>query len=594
MLKGLTRWISRKYAARKMAQGDVHTAIKLWSIAVACGDDSPETQRNLAQARQQVAEPGPMPSQPAPGDQERPFAQSLRDAFNASQANADPERPARLMLRSGGDSFDALHLMSVLGARLGRTDEAIGLISEALWRNPGSAEAHTLLGACAWSNLAPAIESLRQRITQEKSGEVSPLGLLPLPESDASEQHQCARQYAQQQYGDILSRPPLCGSRIREDRDRLRIGYLSADYHEHPISFLVAQVIEQHDRARFEVFGYSSGPDSEDPMRRRIRAAFDTFREIRPSSHEVAAQRIISDGIDILVDLTGYTTNARLEILALRPAPVQVSWLGYAGTLGHPRLADYLIGDPIVSPLSDGVHFGEALALMPNCFQPNDRQRAIGERPARTVAGLPEGGFVFCSFNQSYKFTSAMFGLWCRLLVSVPGSVLWLLEPTQACIANLRREAQARGVAFERMIFAPRTPTLAEHLARLKCADLALDTYPYTSHATASDALWAGVPLVARQGQTFASRVSGSILHAAGLPELITESAEDYYRLALELATSPARLAQVRAQLEANRMSCALFDSKRFTIDLERLYRRMWVGYRAGSLQPIALAAHDD
>lgn len=630
MLRSLIRWICRKYAARSMARGDLHAAVKMWSIAVACGDSSPQTQRNLgelyfrlgdsatamplleaaathyladaplaqmlAQARRQSVQPASVPAPQAQGTQEPPLAQSLRDAFNACHpgGTAEPERPAQLFLRTGGDNFDALRLMTVLGAGPGRTDAAIELILEALRRNPGSAEAHTLLGACAWSELEPVLEALHERVTKEKSGEVSPLGLLPLPESNASEQYQCARQYAQQQYGDILSRPPLWGTGMRAGQDRLRIGYLSADYHEHPTSFLLAQVIERHERGRFKVFAYSCGPDSEDPVRRRMRAAFDVFREIRLLSHETAARQIVDDGIDILVDLSGYTTNARPEILALRPAPVQVSWLGYAGTLGHARLADYLIGDPMVSPLSAGVHFGETLALLPNCFQPNDRQRVIGERPSRTAAGLPAGGFVFCSFNQSYKFTPETFDLWCRLLAAVPDSVLWLLQPGEACAVNLRRQARSRDVAGERMIFAPRTPTLAEHLARLQCADLALDTYPYTSHATASDALWAGVPLVARRGETFASRVSASVLSAAGLSELITESPQDYYRVALELATSPGQLTQIRARLAANRMNCALFDSKRFTLDLERLFRRMWTDYRAGSRQPIVLGAHDE
>ena len=524
----------------------------------------------------------------APGAQEPSLAQSLRDAFNSSRQDA----PARLILRTGGDDFDALRLMSVLGARVGRTDEAVEFLLEALRRNPGSVELHTLLAACAWSELAPVVEKLRAQVTGGKSGEVSPLGLLPLPESSANEQYVCARQYAERQYGELLSRPRLCATAIRADKERLRIGYLSADYHEHPTSFLVARVIEQHDRKRFDVLGYSCGPDADDSMRRRMRAAFDTWRDIRSLSHEVAAQQVCDDGIDILVDLTGYTTNARLEILAQRPAPVQVSWLGYPGTLGHSRIADYLIGDPIVSPPPDGAHFGETLALMPNCYQPNDRQRVIGERPSRVAAGLPAHGFVFCSFNQTYKFTPAMFDLWCRLVAAVPGSLLWLLEPIEAAGANLRREARTRGVAPERIVFAPRR-TQAQHLARLQLADLALDTFPYTSHTTASDALWAGVPLLAMRGNTFASRVSGSIVNAAGLPELVADSPEEYYRAALELATLPDKLAQIRARLADQRMTCALFDSERFTRDLERLYRRMWLGYRAGELQPIVLGAQD-
>ncbi|HEY8068433.1 MAG TPA: hypothetical protein VIF38_06020, partial [Burkholderiales bacterium] len=481
------------------------------------------------------------------------------------------------------------HLLRVLGARPGRTGEAIEVIIETLRRNPGSTEAHVLHIACAWPQLAPVAEALRARVTKEKSGEISPMGLLPLPESSASEQYLCARQYAEQQYGEFLPLPPLCGTGLRMTPDRLRIGYLSADYHEHPVSYLVAEVIERHDRSRFDVFAYSYGPDSEGPMRKRMRAAFDTFREIRPLSHEAAARQILDDRIDILVDLTGYTTDTRLEILALRPAPVQVSWLGYAGTLGHPRLADYMIGDPVASPLAHAAHYGETLALMPNCFQPNDRQRAVGPAPQRAAAGLPAHGFVFCCFNQSYKITAPIFDLWCRLLAKVPGSVLWLAQPIAAAEHNLRREARARGIAAERLIFAPRTPTLAEHFARLQCADLALDTYPYASHTTASDALWAGVPLVTLRGETFASRVAASILHAAQLPELVADSEQNFYQLALELATHPDRLAQIKARLAANRLSCALFDTECFTRDLERLFRRMWTDYRAGTRQPIVL-----
>ncbi len=595
MLKGLTRWLSRKYAARKMAQGDVHTAFKLWSIAVACGDDSSETRRNLALAQTRLqsgmAEPMPL-EQPAAGE-EPPFAQLLQDAFNTSQANADPARPARLMLRSGGDSFDALYLMNVLGARPGRTDEAIAIIADALWRNPGSAETHTLLGACAWERLGPAVESLRDRVTREKSGEISPLGLLPLPETSASEQYQCAVQYAQRQYADLLSRPPLAGTRVRESRGKLRIGYLSADYHEHPTSFLLAEVIERHDRKRFEIFAYSCGPDSAIPMRRRMQAAFDAFHEIRPLSHEEAAQKILGDRIDILVDLNGYTTNGRPEILALRPAPVQVSWLGYPGTLGHPRLADYLIGDPIVSPLTHAALYGENLALLPSCFQPNDRQRVIGAAPHRTAAGLPAQGFVFCCFNQSYKITPAMFDLWCRLLTEVSGSVLWLLGESDTVQRNLQREALRRGVVPDRLIFAPRV-TYAEHLARFQLADLFLDTLPFNAGATGSDALWAGVPMVTCSGEAFAARMATSLLNGAGLPELVTHSLQEYEALVLRLATGGTQHSAIRTKLARNRDTCPLFDSERFTLDLERLFRRMWQGYRAGSPQPITLSAHDD
>ena len=543
--------------------------------------------------------PGPtarsaMLTPPTQGIRTLTMAQAMEEAFNVTQQDnpAEAGRSSPLHLQFGGDNFEALHLLRLLGARQGRVAEAIEIIIETLRRNPGSTEAHILLIACAWSQLPSIVKTLRERVTKGKSGEISPLGLLPLPESNANEQYLCARQYAEQQYGEFLSRPPLCGTELRATQNKLRIGYLSADYHEHPVSYLVAEVIERHDRSRFDVFGYSYGPDSEGPMRRRMRAAFDTFREIKPLSHEAAAQQILDDRIDILVDLTGYTTDTRLEILALRPAPVQISWLGYPGTLGHSRLADYIIGDAIVTPLERAAQYGETLALMPNCFQPNDRQRAIGEKPARIAAGLPAEGFVFCCFNQSYKINPAMFDSWCRLLDHIPGGVLWLLGESDAVQRNLKQEVQQRGISPERLVFAPRVG-YAEHLARLQLADVFLDTLPFNAGAIASDALWASVPVVTCLGDTFAGRMAASLLSAAGLPELTTNSLADYEALALKLATNRNLLAQMKARLAADRLSCALFDSERFTRDLERLFRQMWTDYRAGTKRPIVLGAHE-
>jgi protein O-GlcNAc transferase len=299
-----------------------------------------------------------------------------------------------------------------------------------------------------------------------------------------------------------------------------------------------------------------------------------------------AAQQVLADEIDILVDLKGYTENSRVQIFALRPAPVQVSWLGYPGTLGNRKLADYLVGDPVVSPLEHAEHYSERLALMPHCYQPNDAKREVGKRPSRAEAGLPPEGFVFCSFNRSYKLTPAILDIWCKLLHDVPGSVLWLLQGTPESQRNILQEAAKRGVDGQQLVFAPHLPP-ASHLGRLQLADLALDTYPVTSHTTASDALWAGVPLVAWLGETFVSRVSSSIVTAAGLPELVTPHAESYYRLALQLAREPARLKKIRTALAHNRDSCPLFDSARFVRDLEDLYRRMWDDHERGRLEAL-------
>lgn len=384
-----------------------------------------------------------------------------------------------------------------------------------------------------------------------------------------------------------LSLPPLVAPARHITRDRLRIGYLSADFHEHATMYLLQGVLAMHDRERFAFYGYSYGPTS-DTVTLKAKENFDVFHDLKRLSGQAAASVIAADDIDILVDLKGYTGHARLEITALRPAPVIVNWLGYPGTLGHERLADYLIGDPVVTPPEHAGNFSETLALMPHCYQPNDSQRAIGPRPARREVGLPEAAFVFCSFNQSYKFDPSMFDVWCRLLHAVPGSVLWLLAPTSAAVANLRSETEARGISPDRLVFGPPLK-LAEHLGRLQLADLALDTYPVTSHTTASDVLWAGVPLVTRIGNSFVSRVAASLLQSLGLAELVADSADDYYQLAKSLATDPGRLSKIRSTLAERRLTAPLFDTERFTRDLERVYAKIWEQHASGSRSTITL-----
>jgi predicted O-linked N-acetylglucosamine transferase (SPINDLY family) len=263
--------------------------------------------------------------------------------------------------------------------------------------------------------------------------------------------------------------------------------------------------------------------------------------------------------------------------------------LGYPGTLGHERLADYIIGDPIVTPLDAPEGYSETLALMPNCYQPNDRNRPISAAPPRAAEGLPEDAFIFCSFNQSYKIIPEVFELWCKLLSAVPGSVLWLLESPQGAMDNLRREARVRNIDPQRLIFAGRKP-LAEHLGRLQLADLALDTFPYGSHTTGSDALWAGVPLITRPGNTFASRVAASLLTAAGLPELITDTWEAYFALALELANDATRRQDLCQRMASQRLSSPLFDTRRFTTDLEQLYERIWAQHATGERESITFS----
>ncbi len=441
---------------------------------------------------------------------------------------------------------------------------------------------------CRWEGLKNEIALLLAGSETDRDGSVNPCTMLTLHESSPMLEHKCAREYAERSCGSYLLRPPLHEAAAKAHGGRLRIGYVSSDFRCHPTSFLMVEAMELHDRGRFETTAYSIGPDDETPISKRIRGAFDRFEDIRELPFEEAARKIADDSIDILVDLNGYTRFVRTRIFALRPAPVQINWLGYPGTIGHERLADIIIGDPVVTPLSQAEYYSETLALMPHSYQPNDRQREIGPTPTREALGLPENGFVFCSFNANYKMTPEVFDIWCRLLEAVPGSVLWLLADSKEAMENLRREAATRGAAPERLVFAAGL-SVAEHLGRLRQADLMLDTFPYTSHTTGSDALWVGLPLVTRIGETFASRVAASLLHSAGLPELVTTTFDDYFALALELATHPDKLASIREHLAAHRLTCPLFDSARFTRNLERLYERIWDDHLAGRKEPIVL-----
>jgi predicted O-linked N-acetylglucosamine transferase (SPINDLY family) len=346
----------------------------------------------------------------------------------------------------------------------------------------------------------------------------------------------------------------------------LKIGYLSADFYDHATSHLIAGVIEAHDRDRFELVGYDLSPPREDDYRARMRAAFGNFVSMHEMPNEVAADRIVTDEIDVVIDLNGWTAGNRASVLAPRPAPVQVQWLGYAGTVGAPWI-DYIIADRTLIPPEDEIFYSEKVIRLPDTYQPNDRDRIMGERGERTDHALPMDAFVFCSFNQSFKITRDVFDVWMRLLHDVPRSILWLLESNPEAMQALRAQASARGILTERLVFAPKVSSAA-HRARIAHADLALDCFPYGSHTTCSDVLHAGVPLVALKGDTFASRVSASLLSAAGLTDLVTSTLADYYDMARALASDRDRLNLLRDRARGARAS-ALFDTKRFTLKLE-------------------------
>ena len=355
----------------------------------------------------------------------------------------------------------------------------------------------------------------------------------------------------------------------------LRIGYLSTDFRSHPTSLLTAELFERHDRRRVTVTGYSLRASDESALRRRIEAGFDRFVDLSGATDAEAAARIYGDSIDILVDLNGYRRGARSGILARRPAPVQVSFLAFPGTMAADFI-DYMIGDPIVFGNGAAEHFTERLVVLPDTYQPNDSRQAIASPPpTRSEVGLPASGFVYCCFNSPRKIAPAMFDCWMRLLKQIDGAVLWLLAPWAGVADNLRREAAARGVEPARLVIASRLP-LADHLARLGLADLALDTLPYGAHTTGSNALWAGVPMLTCLGKSFAGRVGASLLNAIGLPELITLDLDAYERLALRLAHEPDLLASFRRRLAANRLTTPLFDCARYTRHLEIAYGTMW------------------
>jgi predicted O-linked N-acetylglucosamine transferase (SPINDLY family) len=374
--------------------------------------------------------------------------------------------------------------------------------------------------------------------------------------------------------------PPLWRGE-RYAHERIRVAYLTADFRPHPVAFLIAGVFEQHDKSRFETIGVSFGAWGESEIRTRIRGAFEHFHDVRNASDGEVAALLRKMEVDVAVDLMGFTEGCRPAILKQRPAPLQVNFLGFPGTMGAEHM-DYILADRVLIPAEEQRFYAEKVVYLPDTYQANDSKRRVAEHtPTRAEAGLPDAGFVFCCFNNNYKITPETFDIWMRLLVGVEGSVLWLLEDNSVAASNLRAQAQGRGVDPGRLIFASRT-TPAEHLARQRLADLFLDTSPYTAHTTCSDALWVGLPVVTFTGPTFAARVASSLLEAAGMSELVAASPQEYERLALHLARDRDTLSQAKEKLARNRDSCALFDTARFTRHLEAAFVRMVERRRAG------------
>lgn len=512
------------------------------------------------------------------------------------------------VLTADARSADAWNGRGALLRSMGRIDEALDSLNQALAHEPAFAEALQNRGLLLWDekkDLPAALADLEKAVAIEPSrpalksnllhlkiimalkdcdwaqadaiaetlpalvaaGEsVPPMMVLSL-NGDEMLQLQAARQLAAERYPDLA---PLSDGR-GYGHDRIRLAYISSDLGEHPVGAQIAQLIECHDRSRFEVLAISTGADDGSALRRRLAGAFDQFHDLRGQPASRIAEQIRRMEVDVLVELNGHTQGGNLDILRRRPAPVQASWLGYAGTTGAPFM-DYVIADRMVAP--NPAAFSETLEYLPGSFFVTDTTRAIGAMPSRAEAGLPAEGFVFCGFNHVMKLGSESFARWMRILGLVPDSVLWLRKPGEAAQANLRQAATAHGIAPQRLIFAERVaPEI--HLARHALAGLFLDILPYNAHATAADALWAGLPVLTCAQGCFAGRVAASLLQAVGLPELVAPTPEDYEAMAVALANDPERLAALKARLAANRATAPLFDTPRFARDIEAIYERI-------------------
>ena len=485
---------------------------------------------------------------------------------------------------------------------LGLKREAVECMRTVLALEPMHLEALSHLSfekrhLCDWSDLAADVGRVQEVLARAADGPprlAAAFGLLSLPLEPALHRAAAALETRALTAG-IEPLPALHAMQSAEgvgaDSSRIKLGFMSFDFREHPVSQLLVESFERLDRSRFELHLYCTGRDDGSALRARVVAAADHFVVLTGLSDQQAAERIRADGIELLVDLMGYTRGHRIGILARRPAPVQINYLGYPGSTGAPFI-DYVVGDPVVTPLEAAPLYSEQIAQMPRCFQPNGRWRPLPQPMPRSDAGLAEGAFVMCAFNHTYKILPAAFDAWCAVLRAVPHAVLWLKETNSQLHGNVLREAAARGVDGSRIVFAGVVP-YAQHFSRLALADVFVDTWPYNAHTTASDALWAGVPVVTLAQQGFASRVAASVLDAAGLGELAFETVADYTCAIQALALDAPLRQGYRDHLVQQRHTLPLFDSVRHTREFEALLTRMSQRQRAG-LAPAALAAEGE
>ena len=477
--------------------------------------------------------------------------------------------------------FEALEAIMHALCTLKQYSKALSYAERALALNPSHPflcgfTVHLRSLICDWKSFDADVSEIAQKVSEGQKA-ILPFQALCIFD-DPSLQYQCAQIFAKSQAYESRT---IQHRHSQSSKQRIRIGYFSSDFGYHPVAFLIAEVFELHDRERFEIVGFSVGPNTGDPMRKRIEKAFDEFQDVAHLQDGEIAKISRDLNIDIAIDLTGYTQDSRTNIFSHHAAPVQVNYLGYPGTLGA-SFIDYIVADPILIPKSEQQFYSEKIAYLPHSYQPNDRSRKISDdEMTRSMHGLGEDDFVFCCFNNNFKITPSVFALWMQILKKVERSVLWLLEDNADASNNLRKAAIAHGISEGRLVFAPRSP-MDKHIARMRLANLFLDTLPYNAHTTASDALWTGLPVLTYAGKSFASRVAASLLNAVGLSELVVHSAEDYVEMAVSLSSDPGRLTTIRAKLEYSRNQHPLFDTVSYVRGLEEAFLKMHVLSLAG------------
>ncbi|MDX1914391.1 MAG: tetratricopeptide repeat protein [Methylophilus sp.] len=501
---------------------------------------------------------------------------------NAYRELGEPLEAAQCYLRTlqlTPEDADAHNNLGNTYRELGALDKSIASYQQALKHNPQLHHAlahliHQKQHICDWKDLDTQITQLRSILKQHKNAQIAPFAFLAMPGTTAEEQLLCANQWATQQFSQLVTfKNEVALVQPKDAKQKIRVAYLSADFRLHPLAFLITELLEHHDKSTFEIIAYSHGIDDASEERRRIEKAVDLFVDIHSLSDIEAAKHIKEHQIDILIDLTGYTKNSRSGIVALKPAPIAINWLGFPstmGTLDGESLFNYILVDNTIAP--EPQYFSEQCLYLP-CYQPNNQSRPQSEAGERSDHQLPAEAFIFCCFNQTFKITAEVYATWMRILKQVPNSVLWLLDCNPWAKNNLIETAKKAGIAADRIIFAPRV-SIAQHIARQQHADLFLDTLPYNAHTTASDALWIGLPVLTCMGETFSSRVCASLLKTLNLDDLITDNLVAYETLAVTIAHNKDTLSALKQTLIANHDQ--LFNSVRFTQHLESIYLNVY------------------